>query len=222
MRVAGRITALRSFGKAAFVRLSEGQGTLQLHLRRDVLPERDFRLTKQLDLGDWVGVAGPMFRTRTDELTVRADSFSFLAKGPSPPPGEVARARRPRHPLPAALSRPAGKPRNPRGVSQGGRRWSPRCGASWTAKDSSKSRRPCCSRSRRGRRRGRSRRDTRRSVWNSSSGWPPSCTSSGWWSAVFPRFTRSIATSGTKGSRRGTTRSSRCSSSTGRSATAPT
>ena len=86
VRVAGRIVAIRSFGKAAFLRLSEGPGTLQVHVRRDVLPERDFAVAKQLDLGDWVGVAGPMFRTRTGELTVRADSLAFLAKALLPPP----------------------------------------------------------------------------------------------------------------------------------------
>ena len=86
VRVAGRIVAIRSFGKAAFLRLSEGPGTLQVHIRRDVLPERDFAVSKALDLGDFVGVAGPMFRTRTGELTVRADSLAFLAKALLPLP----------------------------------------------------------------------------------------------------------------------------------------
>ena len=86
VRVAGRIVAIRSFGKAAFLRLAEGPGTLQVHLRRDVLPERDFAVSRRLDLGDWVGVAGPMFRTRTGELTVRADSLAFLAKALLPLP----------------------------------------------------------------------------------------------------------------------------------------
>ena len=86
VRVGGRIVAIRSFGKAAFLRLSEGPGTLQVHVRRDVLPERDFAVSKALDLGDWVGVTGPMFRTRTGELTVRADSLAFLAKALLPLP----------------------------------------------------------------------------------------------------------------------------------------
>ena len=86
VRVAGRIVAIRSFGKAAFLRLSEGPGTLQVHVRRDVLEERDFAVSKRLDLGDWIGVSGPMFRTRTGELTVRADSLAFLAKALLPLP----------------------------------------------------------------------------------------------------------------------------------------
>ena len=86
VRVAGRILAVRSFGKAAFLRLAEGAGTLQTHVRRDVLSERDFAISKQLDLGDWVGVEGPLFRTRTGELTVRADCLFFLAKALLPLP----------------------------------------------------------------------------------------------------------------------------------------
>ena len=86
VRVAGRVVAIRSFGKAAFLRLAEGPGTLQVHVRRDVLSERDFAVSKRLDLGDWVGAAGPVFRTRTGELTVRADSLSFLAKALLPLP----------------------------------------------------------------------------------------------------------------------------------------
>ncbi len=86
VRVAGRIVAIRSFGKAAFLRISEGAATLQAHVRRDVLAERDFAVSKRLDLGDWVGIAGPVFRTRTGELTVRADSLTFLAKALLPLP----------------------------------------------------------------------------------------------------------------------------------------
>ena len=86
VRVGGRVVAIRSFGKAAFLRLSEGPGTLQVHVRRDVLTGRDFAVSKALDLGDWVGVTGPMFRTRTGELTVRADSLVFLAKALLPLP----------------------------------------------------------------------------------------------------------------------------------------
>ncbi len=86
VRVAGRVVAIRSFGKAAFLRLAERQGTLQIHVRRDILPHREFRLTRLLDLGDWIGVAGPVFRTRTDELTVRADQVTFLSKALLPLP----------------------------------------------------------------------------------------------------------------------------------------
>ncbi len=86
VRVGGRLTALRSFGKAAFGRLAEGGEDLQTHLRRDVLEEREFALLRLLDLGDWIGVEGPVFRTRAGELTVRADRLTPLAKALRPLP----------------------------------------------------------------------------------------------------------------------------------------
>ncbi len=86
VRVGGRTVALRSFGKAAFARIAERGGGLQIHVRRDVLPEREFALSRLLDLGDWVGVEGPVFRTRAGELTVRANRLTLLAKALRPLP----------------------------------------------------------------------------------------------------------------------------------------
>ncbi len=86
VRVGGRMTALRSFGKAAFARLAERGQDLQAHFRRDVLEEREFALARLLDLGDWIGVEGPVFRTRAGELTVRADRLALLAKALRPLP----------------------------------------------------------------------------------------------------------------------------------------
>jgi lysyl-tRNA synthetase class 2 len=77
---AGRIVGMRSFGKAAFVVLSDGRSRIQVYLRRDSLPERDHALSQLLDFGDQIGVAGHLFRTKTDELTVWASSVTFLAK----------------------------------------------------------------------------------------------------------------------------------------------
>jgi lysyl-tRNA synthetase class 2 len=78
--VAGRILAIRSFGKANFLVLSDGRERIQAYIRKDALPERDFEIFKLLDLGDHVGVSGHLFRTRTGELTVWATSLTFLAK----------------------------------------------------------------------------------------------------------------------------------------------
>ena len=78
--VAGRILALRSFGKANFLVLSDGRERIQAYLRKDALPERDFQVFGLLDFGDHVGVSGHLFRTRTGELTVWATSLTFLAK----------------------------------------------------------------------------------------------------------------------------------------------
>jgi lysyl-tRNA synthetase, class II len=77
---AGRILAIRSFGKANFLVLSDGRAKIQAYVRKDALSERDFALFKLLDLGDFVGVAGHLFRTKTNELTIWATKLEFLAK----------------------------------------------------------------------------------------------------------------------------------------------
>jgi lysyl-tRNA synthetase class 2 len=77
---AGRILAIRSFGKASFVVLSDGRSRIQAYVRRDALPERDFAIFKLLDLGDHVGVSGHLFRTKTNELTIHASRVEFLGK----------------------------------------------------------------------------------------------------------------------------------------------
>jgi lysyl-tRNA synthetase, class II len=77
---AGRVLAIRSFGKANFIVISDGKARIQAYLRQDTLPERDFAVFKLLDFGDFVGVRGTVFRTRTNELTIKAVSLTFLAK----------------------------------------------------------------------------------------------------------------------------------------------
>jgi lysyl-tRNA synthetase, class II len=77
---AGRILAIRSFGKANFLAVSDGRSRIQVYIRQDSLSERDFQLFKLLDFGDIVGVSGHLFRTRTGELTIWARSLEFLAK----------------------------------------------------------------------------------------------------------------------------------------------
>ena len=77
---AGRIVAIRSFGKANFLVLSDGASKLQAYVRKDSVSDRDFRVFKLLDVGDLVGVVGRVFRTRTNELTVWAARLEFLAK----------------------------------------------------------------------------------------------------------------------------------------------
>ena len=67
VRVAGRILTNRPFGKAGFITLSDGEGQLQVYTKKDQVPERDFQLYKLLDIGDFVGVEGMLFRTRTGE-----------------------------------------------------------------------------------------------------------------------------------------------------------
>src|SRR5947207_1369309 len=76
----GRILAIRSFGKANFLVVSDGLARIQVYIRQDSLPELDFKIFKLLDFGDWVGVDGRLFRTKTNELTIWASRLHFLAK----------------------------------------------------------------------------------------------------------------------------------------------
>ena len=83
--VAGRIVSLRVMGKAAFLDLRDGSGKIQAHLREDILRDQ-YQLIKELDLGDFLGVTGTMFRTRSGEITVEAQQFTTLAKSLRPLP----------------------------------------------------------------------------------------------------------------------------------------
>ncbi len=86
VRLAGRVTALREHGKSAFSDLDDGTGHIQCHLRQKLLGDDSFGAWIELDLGDFVGVEGTLFRTRTGELTVRVDRWEFVAKALRPMP----------------------------------------------------------------------------------------------------------------------------------------
>src|SRR5687767_15353381 len=77
---AGRVVGIRSFGKASFLVLSDGRSRLQVYVRQDGLSERDFAVSRLLDYGDYIGVAGHLFRTKTNELSIWASRLEFLAK----------------------------------------------------------------------------------------------------------------------------------------------
>ncbi len=85
VRVAGRIVTLRGHGKAGFAHLLDGSGRIQLYFKAEHLGDH-FARYELLDVGDWVGVEGPLFRTRTGEITVRADRLEMLAKAVRPLP----------------------------------------------------------------------------------------------------------------------------------------
>ncbi len=84
--VMGRLTAYRDSGKTCFLNLSENGAKLQVYLRKDGLSETDWEVVRLLDLGDFIAVSGTMMRTRTGELTLRADSLQFLTKALLPLP----------------------------------------------------------------------------------------------------------------------------------------
>jgi lysyl-tRNA synthetase class 2 len=83
---AGRVLAKRTAGKAGFLDLSDGRSRLQVYLRRDAVGDAAFELYNALDLGDWLGVEGDVFKTRTGELSVKARTLTFLAKSLHPLP----------------------------------------------------------------------------------------------------------------------------------------
>ena len=86
VRVAGRVVSLRPHGKAGFLHLL-GQGQrLQFYLKLDVVGERAFELFRRIDLGDIVGAAGHLFRTKTNELTVWVEQLTLLTKALLPLP----------------------------------------------------------------------------------------------------------------------------------------
>jgi lysyl-tRNA synthetase, class II len=86
IRIAGRILSWRSHGKSAFAHIEDGGGRIQLYFRRNVLGEEPFEALDLLDLGDWIGVEGPLFRTRTGEVTVRVEGWEMLSKSLRPLP----------------------------------------------------------------------------------------------------------------------------------------
>jgi lysyl-tRNA synthetase class 2 len=86
VRVAGRVVALRDFGKAGFVQIRDRGSALQVHVRRDALGEEAFEQYRALDVGDVIGVVGRPFRTRTRELTIAAQELRLLAKALRPLP----------------------------------------------------------------------------------------------------------------------------------------
>ncbi|CAN5499150.1 lysine--tRNA ligase [soil metagenome] len=86
VRSAGRITAHRDMGKSHFVDISDFSGRMQLFIHAKEIGEDQFAVFKQLDLGDWVGVEGEYFMTKTGEPSVRVKSLTILSKSMRPLP----------------------------------------------------------------------------------------------------------------------------------------
>ena len=86
VRVAGRLVAWRAHGKTAFAHLGDDSGRIQLYFRRDELGDENWAALELLDIGDVLGVNGRLFRTKTGEVTVRAERYTLLAKSLRPLP----------------------------------------------------------------------------------------------------------------------------------------
>ncbi|WP_242341506.1 lysine--tRNA ligase [Anaeromyxobacter sp. SG66] len=84
--IAGRVLAVRPFGKAAFLKIRDAAGELQVWIKKDRVSERDFEIYKLLDIGDIVAAQGAATRTKTGELTLEATAFTILTKSMRPLP----------------------------------------------------------------------------------------------------------------------------------------
>jgi lysyl-tRNA synthetase, class II len=84
--VAGRMMAVNRFGKASFIRFRDRTGQLQAYIRKDLTGDDAYALFKQLDVGDFIGLSGEMFQTKTGEWTVLAKTIRLLSKSYRPLP----------------------------------------------------------------------------------------------------------------------------------------
>ena len=85
-RWAGRMMAYRSHGRSAFADLEDHTGRIQIYFKRNVLGKDSYSILELLDLGDWIGVEGRLFRTRMGQVTIHAESFQLLCKSLRPLP----------------------------------------------------------------------------------------------------------------------------------------
>ena len=84
--VAGRIVAFRLMGKASFLKIIDRDGKIQSYVRKDEIGEEEYARFKKLDLGDFIGIRGPLFRTKTGEITIRAKEYRLVSKALRPLP----------------------------------------------------------------------------------------------------------------------------------------
>jgi lysyl-tRNA synthetase, class II len=101
--IAGRIMAFRDFGKSAFIHVQDRKGKIQAYVRKDMLKSPAYDIFKKFDICDIVGIEGKVFKTKTGELTVLADTMKYSPNRcvPFPRNGTVSRMSRT---LPQALS----------------------------------------------------------------------------------------------------------------------
>jgi lysyl-tRNA synthetase class II len=86
--LAGRITAHRDMGKSMFIDIRDQSGRIQVYAQKNVMGDEQWNIFTHLDLGDFVGVNGTMFTTKTGEISVKLSSFVILSKALRPPPAK--------------------------------------------------------------------------------------------------------------------------------------
>jgi len=85
-QIAGRMMAVNKMGKSSFIRFKDGTDQIQAYLQKNLLGDDTYALFKKLDIGDFVGIKGPLFQTRTGEWTILAKEFRLLSKSVRPLP----------------------------------------------------------------------------------------------------------------------------------------
>jgi len=86
VNVAGRVMAIRKMGKASFAQIMDSEGRIQFFIKRDDVGEESYAHFKLLDIGDYVGVVGYVFTTKTGEISIHTDIITILAKSIRPLP----------------------------------------------------------------------------------------------------------------------------------------
>jgi lysyl-tRNA synthetase class 2 len=84
--LAGRIVAIRNFGKASFIQVKDRNGKIQAYFQKEAVGEESFQFFKRFDIGDFIGLEGKVFRTKTGELTLQVQKFRLLGKSLRPLP----------------------------------------------------------------------------------------------------------------------------------------
>ncbi len=84
--MAGRVMSIRGFGKASFIHVKDSTGRIQAYIRKDRVGDEQYRLFKMMDIGDFIGIRGSFFKTKTGELTILADKIKLLTKTLRPLP----------------------------------------------------------------------------------------------------------------------------------------
>lgn len=78
--IGGRILTIRKMGKASFLTIKDSTGKIQLYIKHDLIGDENYRIFELFDIGDFIGVEGTVFKTKTNETTVRVEKFQFLSK----------------------------------------------------------------------------------------------------------------------------------------------
>lgn len=84
--IGGRIMAMRKFGKAAFCQIADSSGRIQVYIKKEIVGDDVFATFKKWDIGDIVGIKGKLFKTKTGELSVKADEITMISKSLRPLP----------------------------------------------------------------------------------------------------------------------------------------